>query len=424
MIGFSRAGYEPSMNRTSLVSLGFWAFAVQLSGCQTDGARAADGGSWDGPQTRSDGSARDSADAQGRDAWRSDAQRPTGCSSRDVGSLARGSWTNVGPTPWPEGICATGLALDPCDRSTLYIGSDGIYRSRDGGGTWERVGRIVGEPVDGQMDGSNHIRIDPNDPQHLYATSGVAGGFLGFWVSRDGGETFSMPLGFKALHDDPGLQNHGDLYDVAVDPSDFDHLLVTGHNPWGDPSSRWLGSSGVLESQDGGDSWIVHAPAENWGTGHSIAFLYDPERGIGDSSTWLLSTQYDGRYRTTDSGASWTRVSDTSTVHGGGTVLRASDGSLYAGGQPGIVRSTDNGASWTVVSDFPSRAVTEVEGRLYSGVGQPGDAPFHVAALGTSNWSPFNEQTFREGPFQFAFDDQARVLYSTNCVGGVWALAL
>ena len=150
--------------------------------------------------------------------------------------------------------------------------------------------------------------IDPKDSQHLYAVDGVRGGTMGFWISKDGGATWSVPSSWGAIGKD---FNYGDLYDIAVEPGDFNHLLVTSHSWWGD---KYPTGSGILESHDGGASWTIHPPTGTWGSGHSIWFL-------GDSRTWLLGTQDAGFWRTSDSGASWTQVvKDEGIMHGGGRI--------------------------------------------------------------------------------------------------------
>ena len=70
----------------------------------------------------------------------------------------------------------------------------GVYRTRDGGGTWERV-LFVDEKC-----GASDIAMDPTNPRILFAgmwaleiqtwgfTSG--GSCSGLWVSRDGGDTW------------------------------------------------------------------------------------------------------------------------------------------------------------------------------------------------------------------------------------------
>src|SRR5262249_20858608 len=139
------------------------------------------------------------------------------------------------------------------------------------------------------LDEPLHVRIDPNDTRHLYAGDGVRGGSQGFWVSADGGATFVKPKAFDDAVKAAGIDNE-DIYDVAVAPTDFRQVLVTFHYRWGWTDTKWNTNSGVMESKDGGASWLVHDPVMGWGSGHAIRFLYEPSLGLGDSRTWLIGT--------------------------------------------------------------------------------------------------------------------------------------
>ena len=262
--------------------------------------------------------------------------------------LEPGVWKNITPPGIPLGdaqnVIGQGFAIDPCNLSTVYWGTTpfdnakgAVYKSVDGGGTWKRAG-LLDEPL--------HVRIDPTNPKHLYSGDGVRGGTLGFWVSNDGGDTWKKPDGWIAAGKAVGFID--DTYDVAVDPTDFKHVLVSSHSAWGWDDTKWKRNAGVMETKDGGDTWIAHEPQPTWGAGHSINFLYDPDKGIGDANTWLLGTQGDGQWRTTDAGKTWTKVLTNDIFHGGGETYYSKDGKLYSTGvSPCLQRSTDNGATWT-----------------------------------------------------------------------------
>jgi hypothetical protein len=216
-----------------------------------------------------------------------------------------------------------------------------------------------------------------------------------------------------------------DTYDIATDPGDFQHILLSFHSPWAS------GGPGVLESTDGGTSFTPHDVVDG-GYGHSVHFLHDPAQGIGDSNTWLVGTQGTGFWRTTNGGDDWTKVSEAQITHGGNFICYSSTGALYSGGYQYLSRSTDNGASWSLV-----------QGGLpyswYMGVLCDGDHIWTQPSGGGSfftsadndglTWTAFDggEAAFGSGMFWGDIDETNRILYaapgSTN-VHELWALKL
>ncbi|HEV8247512.1 MAG TPA: hypothetical protein VGP93_17165, partial [Polyangiaceae bacterium] len=221
-----------------------------------------------------------------------------------------------------------------------------------------------------------------------------------------------------------------DTYDLAVDPTDFEHVLVSFHGSWGWTDSKWNASAGVAESTDGGESWTLHAPNGFGGYGHAIHFLYSPELGLGDKNTWLLGTQGGGMWRTSDAGETWTKVSETGIFHGGGTIYYTQAGVLYASGSPQSLRSTDNGQTWISVGPTEG-GTTCVFGdgeNLWTAPALGNDTPYSTSPEDDGvAWTPYDggAQTWHfGGPFEMAFDPQNRILYSSNWEQGAKALKL
>lgn len=316
------------------------------------------------------------------------------------------------------------MTTDPCNPATLYVsvvgfGSislpyKGVYRSTDAGSTWTRIGKL--ETV-------INLRVDPGDPKHLYAVDGVTGSTNGFWISTDGGQSWSIPDSFKQLAQSELIF---DSYHVEPDPADFEHILVTFHNPW--RASKYNGNSGIIESTDGGASWIVHPPINpGWAGGYDAFFLYNPALGIGNKNTWLFGTQGQGYWRTTDAGQTWTKVTDVNMDHGGGELYYTKEGVLYASGAPNILRSTDNGATWKAVSPYQFSAFLAVMGdgdRVYA-AGHFGGKVMVTPETDGVTWTALGgdpPEFTASGPFEMRFDSANRILYSAHTGAGVWAL--
>jgi hypothetical protein len=326
------------------------------------------------------------------------------------------------------------ISLDPSNTATLYLTADmnGLWKSVDAGSTWQRLGTPPDEPNFGTttdyLDSPVAVSVDPDDSDHLYATQGVRGVTMGFWESSDGGETWAMPQGFLDISAEIATR---DMTKLVVDPNDFDHVLVGSHSAW-----SGLSNAGILETTDGGDSFVKRMPETSWANGSlGIQFLYSPKYGVGDKNTWLVNTETEGSFwRTTNAGESWTHLDDSlSGFHGGAAVYYAKGGVVYSGATGAVLRSTDNGVNWATVSGLPFSYYITIMGdgnTMYTAPSYPSQgAPFNSPYYSSSEddgqtWAAYQSgtQTFGNGPATMTFDEVGRILYSANWDTGCWAL--
>jgi len=369
---------------------------------------------------------------------------PAGCSAASgttalppgAPALEVGVWKQISPagvafhSGGGNDVFTQGITIDPCNPGTLYLsvssfdvagGKPGVYKSTDAGSTWKIVGKLD-EPI--------HVRVNPKDPNHLYAADGVRGATQGIWVSHDGGNSWTLPAGFSAIT--PKIFQM-DVYDVAADPADFHHVLVTSHSPWG---GQYGDDSGVIESKDGGATWTVLTPNKGWGHGNGIWFL-------SDSNTWLFGSQGDGFWRTSDGGVTWKQVVPTACnpecnvgnnmQHGGGGVYRSPSGSIYGGGTPHLMRSKDDGLTWTLLAPYTGYNTVIGDGtNLYTAPNQTPGAlgPGFITApeANDTTWTAYpggpalSNGGGASGPFEMAFDAANRIVYAGCWSAGVWAL--
>lgn len=343
----------------------------------------------------------------------------------DTPALTPGVWTPITPQSVTmtadNHVFCQGMAIDPAHPSTLYlcvcaydVSKGGLYKTTDGGSHWSRVGHLD-EPI--------HLAIDPHNPSHLYCVDGVRGQTMGFWISEDGGNTWTTPSGFDAATQKPvGTR---DLYSLAVDPTDFNHILISFHSPWSDSTN-----CGILESKDGGISWIAHAPPEGSARGYGMAvfFLFNPITKQGDKNTWLFTAQQGGFFRTTDAGATWTQAYKFQMTHGGQQLYRTRTGTLYAGGYQYPVRSTDNGASWEQIKMGLTYSwyigICGDGNNLYTACSNAKEPFFTSPESDGTTWIPYagGAQTFSAAPFEMAYDRRNHIVYSASWDNGLFAL--
>ena len=280
------------------------------------------------------------------------------------------TWTNMGL----EGSSAIGrIAVDPSDSNRVFVAAAGhiarsaaqrgLYRTEDGGKTWEQV--IVPTTP---MTGGNDVDINPSNPNIVYAsmwdhkrTNGTRtyGGIgSGLFRSKDGGDTWERlenivdPLpaydqtqtGLKA---DASLGRIG----IAIAPSDPNRIYVVTGSPYGP-------DKGFYYSDNGGDTLRVggRAYASNgfqWWFGK---IWVDPE-----DKNLIFNADVNLR-RSTDGGMTWGNVGgvhadqhamdwDRSTLDGNPATPRR----VFLGNDGGTYRSENNGApgSWVKSNNQP-----------------------------------------------------------------------
>jgi photosystem II stability/assembly factor-like uncharacterized protein len=204
------------------------------------------------------------------------------------------------------------VTIDPSHPEVVWIGTgenvggrhvgygDGVYRSRDDGASWERVG----------LEESEHIAkivVDPRDSDVVYvAAQGPlwsAGGERGLYKTIDGGTTWQQILG--------GGEYTG-VTDLVMDPRDPEVLFAATHQRSRTVAALINGGpeSGIHKSSDGGATWRElekGLPEEDMGR---IGMAISPQRPNVLYATIELAHRKGGFWRSEDGGESWEKTSD------------------------------------------------------------------------------------------------------------------
>ena len=197
---------------------------------------------------------------------------PTNPSTWYVGVGSGGVWkTENGGTTWTpvfddEDTYSIGcITIDPNDPSTIWVGTGenisgrhvaygaGVYRSRDGGSTWENMGLTASEHI-------GMIRVDPRDSNVVYVASQgplwSGGGERGLYKSTDGGQSWDKILGDGLGNTDIDDQYTG-VSEVHLDPRNPDVVYAVSWQNFRNVAVLLDGGpgSGIHKSTDGGATW-------------------------------------------------------------------------------------------------------------------------------------------------------------------------
>jgi hypothetical protein len=304
-------------------------------------------------------------------------------------SLTGTVWAPIGPSPMNEGGSGgdnglvTAIAVNPNNPSVIYLGSalGGVWRSDDAGSTWtpifdHQTALGIGEP--------GGVAIDPSNTSTIYVgTSGVDSTrepntiqqpVAGLFKSTDGGASWiAVGSGYPAWNTGNAASQfiYQAINVIIVDPANSNVLYLGAQN-------------GVYTSADGGQNWTQAAGI--FGNARSLALdLTTPAAArilyAGVDSNGVFSSTDGGQtfnqilsattpaVATALAGSSFSRVvvalappTSPANVNGVQVIYVTMAGGY--GGTPdpvGVFLSIDQGGTWT------QQAATGVSGTTYGG---------------------------------------------------------
>ena len=220
------------------------------------------------------------------------------------------SWENVSDGSFGGSIGA--VAVSEWDPNVVYVGGgektlrgnvshgDGVHKSTDAGRTWTFVG----------LPDSHHIsrlRIHPRDPDLVYAA--VMGHLYGpneergVYRTRDGGKTWERIL---------FTNEHAGCVDLAMDPNNARILYACFWRVRRTPYSLESGGEGsrIFKTVDGGDTWEDLTDAKGLPDGLRGISGVSVSPTNSDNVYLILESDKGGVFRSRDGGESWSRTND------------------------------------------------------------------------------------------------------------------
>ncbi|MDE2346454.1 MAG: hypothetical protein KGL13_08295 [Gammaproteobacteria bacterium] len=209
------------------------------------------------------------------------------------------------------------IAVSPTDANTVYIGADVLFKSNDGGTTWQVISPDL-------------TRNDKSKQQ-------IPGG----------------PI----YHDVSTAENYDTLLSITLAPTDPDKVI-------------WVGSDdGLVQvTRDAGAHWQNVTPrgAPQWARVYQLGVSpFDAGTAYVSFDAHMLNDDQAYVYRTSNFGRSWTRITDGLPQHTPVLVVRENPnhrGMLIAGTMTGLYYSMDDGGHWRPLKgNFPTVPVFDLK---------------------------------------------------------------
>ena len=268
------------------------------------------------------------------------------------------TWTPIFDATNVASIGAIGVA--PSNPDVVYVGTgeadmrdsiafgNGVYKSTDAGKTWKHLGLENTKQI-------GRIIVDPKNPNTVFVAAlgnvYAPNPDRGVYRSRDGGTTWQKVL-FK--NDDVGA------IDLAFDPIDPKIVYATLWNvrrpPWFIYTPANGPGGGIYKSLDGGSTWKEISegiPLE--GRGHIGISVAPANR---NRLYAVVDAKDGGVFISNDAGATWTRLSSDKRLWDRGWYFEKvtadpKNADLVYVMNTSIYRSTDAGKTWTPIKGAP-----------------------------------------------------------------------
>ena len=248
--------------------------------------------------------------------------------------------------------------VQPTPHGVLYAGVEpaGLFKSTDGGATWQHVEGLTNHPSRAEWNGGNgglclhSIVPHPTDPDRLWVGTSAAGTFY----TADGGKTWEAVNKNVRNFDTPAVEG---------EVSGCVHKLRGGYFNGTDLLYQ-QNHFGVYRTNDGGREWKEVSEGLSSDFGFGMAVHPHDHKSIYVVPLGMSRTVPDGKvavYRSRDGGDNWQRLDKGLPQEGAYMgILRDAmatdtldEAGLYFGTNTGqVFGSADGGESWSMVADY------------------------------------------------------------------------
>ncbi|MDH3989271.1 MAG: glycosyl hydrolase, partial [Gammaproteobacteria bacterium] len=274
------------------------------------------------------------------------------------------SWTHIG---LPEAGQIARIIVHPKDPDLVYAGVQGqiwgpseergVYRSKDGGATWEAVLQVDNET------GATDLTMDPTNPRIIYAamwehgrkpwfikSGGTAGGIF---KTVNGGDTWEkMSGGLPELIGKIGV-------DVSASKPNRVYAIVEAE----------LDKGGLYRSDDFGETWsLINGDRILWSRAwYYIHIKADP---VDENTVYVLNAPF---MKSIDGGVTFEKKSTPHGDHHDHWINPQDNRNMINGNDGGATVTFDGGESWSSIMNQPTaqfyRVITDNLSpyRIYAG---------------------------------------------------------
>ncbi len=200
------------------------------------------------------------------------------------------------------------IEIDPSNPEVVYVGTgdpnisslpgigNGLFKSEDGGLSWQHLGleeqRIISQ-----------VRVNPQDPDIIYAAAmGLPferNNQRGLYRSEDGGQSWEQVL---------FISNQAGIIDLAMHPADPNIIYASGWDRIRNNQESTITGSGakIYKTSDGGDTWSLLQGGLPQGEMGRIGLAIAPSNPETVYALYVgTDSQIHDVFRTDDGGQAW-----------------------------------------------------------------------------------------------------------------------